>query len=227
MKKALRTLAKHIGLAVLPDSDFLRSMLNRPRFETWKKQIGSPPVFASREELYEFIVRKVLEDRAIQYLEFGVWKGDSIRAFAGLNTHAESRFVGFDTFTGLPEDWIEFNRSVPRERFDVGGEIPRIEDDRVDFRKGLFQETLPSFLPELEDRLPLVIHNDSDLYSSSLYLLARLDDHIRPGTIILFDEFYSVMHEFRALEDYCQAFQREYEVVGATKNYSQIAIRMA
>jgi len=50
--------------------------------------------------------------------------------------------------------------------------------------------------------------------------------------VVLFDEFSSMLHEFRALEDYCSAFRRDYEVVGVvgrgayTSYFPQIAIRM-
>ena len=75
-----------------------------------------------------------------------------------------------------------------------------------------------------------MIHNDSDLYPSTLYVLSRCNDLIQPGTIIIFDEFSSVLHELRALEDYCSAYRRDYTVIGATKSpadyYAQVAIRM-
>jgi O-methyltransferase len=72
----------------------------------------------------------------------------------------------------------------------------------------------------------LIIHNDSDLYSATLYVLTCANSIIVPGTVIIFDEFYSVMHEFRALEDYCASYMRSYEVIAATRNHVQIAIRV-
>ena len=71
-----------------------------------------------------------------------------------------------------------------------------------------------------------MIHNDSDLYSATLYVLTRANDIILPGTIIIFDEFYSVMHEFRALEDYCSSYMRSYDVLAATRDHIQVAIRI-
>lgn len=57
-------------------------------------------------------------------------------------------------------------------------------------------------------------------------MLTRANNIIKPGTIIIFDEFYSVMHEFRALEDYCSAYMRNYSVIAATRNHLEIAIRI-
>ena len=49
-------------------------------------------------------------------------------------------------------------------------------------------------------------------------------------TIIIFDEFSSMLNEFRALEDYTSSYLRDYEVMAATISsegyYSQVAIRM-
>ncbi len=64
------------------------------------------------------------------------------------------------------------------------------------------------------------------LYSSTLYVLTLANYIIVPGTIIIFDEFYSTMHEFRALDDYCISYMRSYEVIAATRNHGRIAIRM-
>ena len=54
MKKVLRSMIKRLGLAVLPDSDFLRSLFYRPKFESWRKaRGGDTPIFRKREELYD------------------------------------------------------------------------------------------------------------------------------------------------------------------------------
>ncbi len=61
-------------------------------------------------------------------------------------------------------------------------------------------------------------------------MLTAANNIIVPGTIIIFDEFYSILHEFRALEDYCSSYLRKYELIAATiapnRYYAQIAIRM-
>lgn len=66
-----------------------------------------PPesVIGSKTVLYERVHRLVVgeqNDRPILFLEFGVYEGNSIRRWAGLTTHPESRFVRFDSFEGLP-----------------------------------------------------------------------------------------------------------------------------
>ncbi len=102
----------------------------------------------------------------------------------------------------------------------------RTDDDRVSFVKGLFQETLNLRLSDLATGHPLIVHLDADIYSATLYVLATLNQLLVPGSIVLFDEFSSVQHEFRALGDYTASFMREYEVIGWTDHYYQIAIRI-
>jgi O-methyltransferase len=227
MKKILTNVARSIALQVLPDSERFRSLACRPKLETWRKRhSGNYPIFDSRLQMYDYINREVVCESMIQFLEFGVYRGESIKYFAGINSHSDSRFIGFDTFTGLPEDWIEFSRTVESTTYTAGGELPPCDDKRVSFIKGMFQDTLPAFLNGYSSNGQLVIHNDSDLYTSTLYVLTRANDIISTGTIIIFDEFFSVMHEFRALEDYCTSYLRNYETIAATRKHGRIAIRM-
>ena len=224
--RSTRLIAKAIS-RILPDSDLLRSLLYWPMFGMWcRHHSGHYPVFHLRNELLDYVSREIVSNSAIQYLEFGVWKGQSIEYFAKTNSHADSRFIGFDTFTGLPENWLKGFSTVSLEYCDAGGELPQSDDTRLSFVKGLFQDTLPGFLEKYRATGRLVIHNDSDLYSSTLYVLTRANDIIVPGTIIIFDEFNSVMHEFRALMDYCSSYRRSYDVVAATCDCTQVAIRM-
>jgi len=176
--------------------------------------------------MYDWLNREIIANQPIDYLEFGVYKGETINFFAKLNTNPKSRFVGFDTFTGLPEAWVEFSRITHSGGFDTGGQPPRSNDARISFVKGLFQEALPGFLQGFKSAGHLLIHNDSDLYSSTLFVLTSMNEYIPAGSIVVFDEFYSVFHEFRALDDYCAAYRRRYSVLGATEGYLQVAIRI-
>jgi hypothetical protein len=135
---------------------------------------------------------------AIDFLEFGVYTGNSIRFWSKINRDPHSRFIGFDSFEGLPENWT---KKVTKGAFYVGGAVPQIDDERISFVTGWFQNTLPGFLNEFMPRSRLIVHNDSDLYSSTLFTLASLHRFLVPGTVIIFDEYSSAMHEFRAFAD--------------------------
>lgn len=179
--------------------------------------------FPDRISLFHWL-NEFLYDQPIDYLEFGVAAGDSMRIWADQNRHPDSRFFGFDTFEGLPEDWT---RTKPAGSFDNRGKFPDIPDKRVTFVKGLFQSTLYEFLAEFVPRGRLVVHIDCDLYSASLFCLAVLDRRLVPGSLVLFDEFYGLRHEFAAFQDYTRSFYREMRLIGHTDPYlAQAAFEM-
>ena len=194
------------------------------QFSSWRAANANPTFndfylknwdYTKRYALYEFLQTVVKGNEPIHYLEFGVFEGSSFRWWASHNTHPESRFWGFDTFEGLPEAWDQFNAGD----MTTGGKMPKMDDPRVTFVKGLFQDTLPGFLTNFKNDKRKVIHLDADLYSSTLYTLAKLDDYLQPGDIVMFDEFGVPTHEFKAFVEYTTSFRRELEIIGAANNY--------
>jgi O-methyltransferase len=176
------------------------------------------PSFENLHDFYHYINDAICGGSAIDFLEFGVYEGSSIRLWSQLNREAHSRFVGFDSFVGLPESWT---KKITEGTFDVGGTVPQIDDERVSFVKGWFQSTLPGFLGKFTPRSRIVIHNDSDLYSSTLFTLVTLHRLLVSGTVIIFDEYSSARHEFRAFADYRQAFWRSATPVAMTSDYAR------
>ena len=49
------------------------------------------PLFDERTQLYDFVGKEIISTKPIQYLEFGVYQGHSIKYFAGLNMDAASK----------------------------------------------------------------------------------------------------------------------------------------
>jgi hypothetical protein len=219
----IRHCIKHCIAAILPDSFAFRYFAALPQFATWlKKNQQGQPVFANREELYEYLSEKVIGDIPINYFEMGVWYGNSMKKWNGLNKCGDSRFYGFDTFQGLPEEWIGLTNSAQKGTFTSGGiGSVRINDARVKLIEGLFQDTVPDFIRTWKSNSFLnVLHVDCDLYSSTLYSLASFNNLLRQGDIIIFDEFSS-MDEFRALNDYSVAFRRNYKLIACAGDYYQ------
>lgn len=203
--------------------------LNRlDRLNDWRaRHAETVPYFQHRDSLYSHLMAGI-GDREIVYLEFGVWQGASMWYWSRGHRHPDSQLWGFDTFTGLPEDWLTYHGTVGAGSYSAGGNVPSFADPRVHFVRGLFQDTLPTWLAEhdLTDK-QLVINNDSDLYSATLFTLCTLDPVVRRGTIVIFDEFSHVLDEFRALEDYTSAFRRSYRAVGASgQYYDRVAIQL-
>ena len=184
---------------------------------------GAPGIAHDRRYLlYEHLFASESLDRPIEYLEFGVARGESFNWWLKRNGHPESRFVGFDTFTGLPERYGLYDEG----RFSQEGHPPDVDDTRSTFRVGLFQDTLPDYLRAHNFRHRKVVHLDADLYSSTLFVLTSLAPHLRPSDILIFDEFGVPTHEFRAFDDFAAAYRFEYEVLGAVNNYLQVALRV-
>jgi len=202
----------------MPYSAILDKMNRQPLLSRFRQENAHVPGFSSREQMWSFIGSHV--PGAIDYLEFGVHRGHSIRHFAIENKSADSRFFGFDCFSGLPEDW---NADYKRGHFDTGGRTPEIADPRVCFVVGLFQDTLPKFAAEFKTNNRIIVNIDCDLYSSALYCLTKLDAVLPSGTIIIFDEFGSVLHEFRAVHDYLASYRREFKVICSHDNFYTIA----
>ncbi len=207
------------GITPLHNLEYLSGLL---RLGEWlrAKQAHSQPYFKTRVELFQYVNGEILHAQAVNYLEFGVYQGASIRDWSSLNQNPESTFTGFDTFKGLPESWRLPSGVLPAGYFDVGGKIPVINDPRVGFVPGLFQETLPEFLQTFDPPHRLVIHLDADLYSATLFVLVALKELLdRPGTLLLFDEFSSVQSEFRAMADFESAFRPKLRIAACGGRY--------
>lgn len=159
-------------------------------------------------------------DARILFLEFGVHQGASIRQWAGLNRNPDSRFVGFDSFVGLPEDW----RGRKAGYFDTGGKAPEVADPRVSFVKGWFNESLPGALETLlpvPDGCQVVVHVDADLHSAALYLLTILGQRL--GSFpVLFDEYGA--GEARALRDVIAAHGGAFEPLLGLKRHARSSL---
>ncbi len=151
-----------------------------------------------RFAVFDAVAEKV-QNKKVLYLEFGVFKGVSMRFWSSALKHPETKLHGFDSFEGLPED---FDVVYTKATHDVKGEIPQIDDTRVQFFKGWFDEVLPTYqLPKHE---VLVITLDADLYSSTIYVLRYLRPFITPGTYIYFDDFSRPDHEPRAFHEFME-----------------------
>ncbi len=184
---------------------------------------NSKPDHKGRLNLYEHVLHKLhLAEKPIRYIEFGVGRGNSMRWWTGQNTHPESLFWGFDTFEGLPERYGTYAEGT----FSLGGNFPDIPDTRIQFVKGLFQDTLLQTLPSLDFSQLTIVHVDGDLYNSALYPLALLYPNLKPGDLIIFDEFGVPMHEFRAFEDFTRAFRMKLKPIGAINNYLQVVFQV-
>lgn len=176
---------------------------------TWLRTISDemPKSYYERNELFADALARV-HGKSPLYLEFGVWKGESLRWWSEHLTNPDARFVGFDSFEGLPERWNQF---VDAGDFALDT-IPHFDDDRVSLEVGWFSDTLPKFQVPEHDQL--VLNIDSDIYSSAVEVLTALEPYLVPGTLIYFDEFADRDHELRAFKEFLVRTNKEVEILG-------------
>lgn len=178
--------------------------------------------YKKREGMYDLINKKFGYNTApIAYLEFGVCTAVSFKWWMASNTNTNSKFFGFDTFEGLPEDWGTYSKG------DMAAGIPTVDDTRATFIKGLFQDTLLDFIKDHQARLiskePKIIHLDADLYTATIYTLSQLYPYMHAGDIIIFDEFSVATHEFKAYDEFVSSFPVKLKPFACTNNFCQMS----
>jgi O-methyltransferase len=131
------------------------------------------------------------------YLEFGVYKGDSFITAMKLADRYKllnMRFFAFDCFEGVPgsEGWVQkgaycCSESLFRAIISKAG----VDVSRTAIIKGLYADTLVDSLKALHHLFrAAIIHIDCDLYSSTVDVLRFVEPLCQNGTIIIFDDWY-------------------------------------
>ena len=211
----LTQLGRHMSYELVHNLDAVANYLTVGR---WFKQhrLDIPIRVTDRYKLFDLVAPQ-LQDEKVLYMEFGVWKGESMRYWSKLLRNERSILHGFDSFEGLPEHWTY---STMKGSFSVEGAMPAIDDHRVKFFKGWFEDTLPGYQVPHHDVLFMTL--DADLYSSTKTVLSRLKEHIRTGTFIYFDEFSDRFHEMKAFDEFLKEGGMTFRVVGADAQLSSV-----
>lgn len=179
--------------------------------------------FETDYDLHEWATKQVspeLVDSGL-ILEFGVATGRTLNHLA--RRFPDRTVYGFDSFQGLPEDWTWIMR---RGHFQQ--QLPRVCSN-VELVVGLFDQTLDQFLREHTGPIAL-LHIDSDLYSSAAYVLDRVVGRLRPGTVVIFDEYLNFpgwqYDEHRAWQETVKKYDLEYQYLGFVSRHQQVAIKI-
>ena len=109
----------------------------------WSHEDPVEHIFDDRFGMYDYFNHEALANSPIDNLDFGVPQDNSIPEWARLNTSPQSRFYGFDSFEGLPDDWAGFRTFRKKGLFSTKGLTTSIDDNRIEFVKGWFLNTLP------------------------------------------------------------------------------------
>ena len=176
-----------------------------------------PKIFFNRWDFFDAIVAQT--DKTRPFYEFGVWNGISFKHL--IKTFKKG--FGFDTFTGIPEDW----HNEPSGTYSSFGSVPKIKGG--EFIVGKFENTLPKFFSQKRP-LASLINFDADLYSSTLCALNYSNNVIDEKSILIFDELITNKNwekdEYKALNEFCDSLSISYDVIAVSFYSKQVAIKL-
>jgi hypothetical protein len=204
------------------DIDFLAWLaagISSSRYAT--RRMGRAPRLPDSRALLLHAVRKT--EISGLFLEFGVYSGATINVIAA--ERSDWRIFGFDSFEGLPENW--------RPGFEKGAfktdTLPHVAPN-VELIVGCFDRTLPTFLDRFPGEPVAFVHVDCDLYSSTQCIFSQIGDRIKPGTVILFDEYFNYpgweLHEFKAFQEFIAHTGLAYRYIGVVSSHQQVAVEI-
>lgn len=196
------------------------------------REISYPALFVEEDRWYSYKLISIYAAIAEitlpgDYAEFGVFEGRCARFITNFLRGGRKLHL-FDSFEGLPEDWIG---AFKKGAFALPSHaIPSFDRDDIHVHVGWFADTIPKARDHFSSPLAF-IHADADLYSSTFDLLQGMNDLIAPGTIILFDEYAMESNgeyddgEHRALTEWSERNRRAFKYLWRTA-HAQVAIRV-
>ena len=183
-------------------------------------------IFAGTHAMLDEALRMARPDGIVA--EFGVFHGKSIRLISKM-VGPNDPVDGFDTFTGIPEQWGDEEAGS----YTANNEIPERVPDNVRFHVGLFADTLPGYVASLPppEELPVRLVNiDCDLYQGTKEVLQYLSNRIGPGSVLIFDEYLMTPtwpeDEYKAFQEACEKFGWKYEYLGFSLFSKQVSVRI-
>jgi len=179
-------------------------------------------IFRDRWDLLLYGAREAPQEGLM--LEFGVADGASLRFLA---SRVARSFHGFDSFEGLPEDWSgTFER---KGKFGRGAAPPAVPAN-ARLYPGWFADTLPRFLTEHANETIAFVHVDCDIYASTATVFRHLGERLRPGAVLVFDEYFNYpnwqRHEWRAFQEFVRDTGTGYTYLGFAQKNGHVAVRL-
>lgn len=218
VQKVAMALSVPLGYAALHPFRELQRRALAQTADFIAREMPAAVAFDTPRDLLEYALGLVPADGLVA--EFGVNEGGTVNFIA---RHFADRPVhGFDSFEGLPEDWA--GAHIPRGYFSRRGQAPRVRPNVV-LHPGWFADTLPGFVSAHAGPVAF-LHVDCDLYSSTATIFQHLEDRLRPGTVLLFDEYFNYpnwqSHEHRAFLEFVARGQRRFDYVAYS--FAQVAV---
>jgi tetratricopeptide (TPR) repeat protein len=180
-----------------------------------------PELHFNKFYFFDAIIKKSITSKP--FYEFGVWRASSFKYLIKVF----KKGYGFDTFTGLPEEWDVGDHIEKEGTYTSDGNVPKIKGG--EFIIGKFEDTLPVFFSESRP-MASVINFDADLYSSTICALNFSKSVMDKDTILIFDELIIneswEQDEFKALNEFCSINHFSYEVIAVSFFTKQVAVKL-
>lgn len=223
-RKVARKIIRGIAEIILHDLDLMGQIESARSSAAFERRVfREVPEFKTQKALFKWALNQVEVQDGL-FLEFGVYKGDSLNRLASLRPN--KIFYGFDSFEGLPETWTMGSRTGS---FDVEGRLPPVRKN-VRLIKGFFENTLGGFIQNHNDELVSFVHVDCDLYSATRTIFQHIGLMLRPGTVIVFDEYFNYSEweegEFKAFSEFVQEKKVNFKYIGYIRTSSQVAVKI-
>lgn len=172
------------------------------------------------KDQFEFIKSRADEmiEKDGYILDLGVYKGASTRALARIFPKHEIH--GFDSFEGLPGDWSHVLAGAFN---DVKGMLPDMPDT-VKLYKGWFDDTLPQWIKNNNEKKISILRVDCDIYSSTKTIFETLEPLIDHNTWIVFDELIGYRgwrdHEHKAFMEFIEKTKYKFDYLAYGLTYT-------
>lgn len=194
---------------ILSKSRFFRRMLtdfgDLVGYINWcEKFFPAASFLGTRKKLFRHIFKMYDSDISL-VIELGVARG-ALTKWA-LKEFATQRMMwfGFDTFTGLPSDWIRNGEVYLKGgTFSTKGIAPMIQDERLKFLIGDVTTTC-SQIPEImnsQNTGRSVVIFDLDLFQPSQVVWKEIARFLKAGDLLYFDQAFDVEGDRRLIENF-------------------------
>lgn len=143
-------------------------------------------------------------------IEFGTWRGQNLVLLENLRAihepfNKQRQIIGFDTFTGYPEEAGMAAKSTETHGgYNTGGSYPDYLTDLLGVHESMnafghirgghrliagdVVETAPKFFADHPETLVAFAFFDMGPYEPTITALKAIRPHLMPGSVILFDE---------------------------------------
>jgi hypothetical protein len=165
------------------------------------------------------------------FMELGVFTGNTFSCIRS-SLPEDINLYGFDTFTGLPEDWMINEKDILYTKGTFALDYIPHSTYNTEFIVGNIENTMTPFLQKHDKKISFV-HFDMDLYNPTFFALKEMHNYFLNGTVLVFDDFYNLPgwenYSFKALLDYVNFYNVEFEplsTVGWYDGWASAAIKI-